>query len=237
MSAPVFNDNSSSRTSPASPARPKGNQSWISIGRTDAEAGAPMLWPPDVKGRLIGEDPDAGKDWRQEEKGRQRMRWWDGITDLMDMSLSKLWEKVMDREAWCAAVCGVTKSQTRLSNWATGLALREKQHFLCWVLDPHGFLFPTDLGYAGYNHPILHMRTLRKSSTVVVLLRASHESNHKEYEVWRLTSFLQHNVLEIHPPCYECYQLIPFMAECGYCNSSIFSPAEDTWVVCIWDDY
>ena len=99
------------------PVNPKGNQSWIHIGRTDAEVEASMLWPPEAKNWLFGKDPDAGKDWRQEEKGQQRMRWLDGTSDLMHMSLGALQELVMDREAWRAAIHGVTKSRTWLSDW------------------------------------------------------------------------------------------------------------------------
>ena len=100
------------------PVHPKGNQSWIFIGKTDAEAEAPILWPPDMKSPLIG-ILVLGKIEGKRRRGWQRMGGLDGITDSMDMSLSKLREIVKHREACSAAAHGVSKSRTWLSNWTT----------------------------------------------------------------------------------------------------------------------
>ena len=101
------------------PVNLKGNQLWIFIGRTDAEAEALILWPPDAKSQLIRKDPDAGKDWGQEEKGMTEdemvgwLHWFNGY------ELSKLKNTVKDREAWHAAVHAVAKSQTQLIDCTT----------------------------------------------------------------------------------------------------------------------
>ena len=108
------------------PVNLKGSQPWILIGRTDVEAEASILGPPDAKSQLIGKDPDAGKDWRQKERATEdEMVGWHH--QYNGHELGQTLEMVGDREAWCAAVHGVAKSQTRLGKWKWDFNLK------CWI--------------------------------------------------------------------------------------------------------
>ena len=121
------------------PVNPKENQSWILIGRTDAEAETPTLWPPDAKNWLIGKDPDAGKDQRQKEKrvAEDEMVVWYHWFNGHEL-VSKFWELVMNREAWHAIVHGVTKNWTWLSHWPEVPETEIKVYIMLFTLT--GFL-------------------------------------------------------------------------------------------------
>ena len=131
------------------PAHPK-DQSWVFIGRTGAETETPVLWPPDAKSQLLGKDHDAGKIEGRGRRGRQRMRWLDGITDSMDTNLSKLWRW------WRAGKPGVLRDPVYgamtqgLNNGCLRCVLFSVYSGVCW---PHGYVysfpfgFPFHLGY------------------------------------------------------------------------------------------
>ena len=160
------------------PVHPKGNQSWIFIGRMMLKlmqvecylpyqwclALTPMLWPPDAKNWLIWKDPDAEEDEGRSRRGWPRMRWLDGITDSVNMSLSKLREMVKDREAWRAAVHGVAKSWTRLSNW-TELKLKRHRRLVDTFKHTHLPDLPTTGACTSFSTRVHHALISSKPSS------------------------------------------------------------------------
>ena len=145
----------------------QGDPTWIFIGRTDAEAEAPILWPPDVK-MSLEKTLMMGKIEGKRRRGWQRIRWLDSITNSMDMNLNKLREIVKDREAWHAAVHVVTKNQTGLRDWSTKSYQAEQAQVAFIVLNSCNL---------GINFPYTEIETQKQGAVITKTTQYKHQSS------------------------------------------------------------
>ena len=177
------------------PVHHKGDQSWMFIGRTDTEAETPILWPPHVKSWLIGKDPDARRDWGQEEKGmtEDEMVGWH---HRLDMGLNKLRELVIDREASHAAIPGVAKSLTGLSDWTE---LYWIYMFQCYSLkSSHSGLLPHSPKVCCLH--LCFFCCLAYRIVVTIFLKSIYMHWYTVVVFLLLTYFTMYNKLQFHPP-------------------------------------